>query len=325
MQLARSTTTIAIMSFCALWAPAHAEQKWDMPLAYPAANFHSVNAAAFGECIKSATAGDISIATHPGGSLYKGNDIKRAVQTGQTQIGERLLSSHENENALFGLDSVPFLANSYDASEKLWKAARPEFEKILDQQGLVLLYSVPWPPQGMYFKKEVSSSADLAGVKVRSYNNSTGRVAELVGMVPIQIEAAEITEALVTGVIDSLITSAVTGQDSKAWEQLSYFYTVNAWLPRNFVFANKDAWSALGAKTQAAITDCAATAESNGLRMSVEANEKALKDLAGHGMKVLAPTDKLAAELRKIGETMTTEWKSKAGEAGAAIIGSFAQ
>lgn len=320
--LAISTALAALLGYA---GPAAAAQKWDMPMAYPASNFQSVNAAAFGVCVKEATAGEIEIVTHPGGSLFKGNDIKRAVQTGQTPIGERLLSAHENENALFGLDSIPFLTNSYEDSDKLWKAGRAELDKVLDAQGLVLLYSVPWPPQGLYFKKEVNGAADMAGVKVRSYNNSTGRLSELSGMVPVQIEAAEITEALITGVIESLITSAVTGQDSKAWEQLDHFYKVNAWQPRNSVIVNKDAWLALDDKTRAAFTDCAAKAEANGIAMSKDANDKALKDLAQHGMKVVDPSDKLAAELRKFGTTMSDEWKAKAGDAGKAVLDTYAK
>ena len=228
MKLSRLACASVIMPLTCLAAPAAVAQKWDMPMAYPASNFHSVNAKAFGDCVRTGSNGEIDIVTHPGGSLFKGNDIKRAVQSGQTQIGERLLSAHENENPLYGLDSIPFIATSYDQSEKLWQAGKGEIAKALDAQGLVMLYSVPWPPQGIYFKKEVNSSADMKGVRVRSYNNSTGRIAELSGMVPVQIEAAEITQALITGVIESLITSAVTGQDSKAWEQLSHFYKVNA-------------------------------------------------------------------------------------------------
>jgi TRAP-type C4-dicarboxylate transport system substrate-binding protein len=313
----------AAVSLAIYAAPAGASQKWDMPMAYPAGNFHSVNAAAFGECVKTGTDGEIEIVTHPGGTLFKGNDIKRAVQSGQTPIGERLLSAHENENALFGLDSIPFIATSYEQSEKLWQAGRAEIAKALDAQGLIMLYSVPWPPQGFYFKKDVNSTADMKGVKVRSYNNSTGRISELSGMVPVQLEAAEITQGLITGVIESLITSAVTGQDSKAWEQLSHFYKVNAWQPRNFVIVNKDVWNGLNENTRKAITDCAATAEANGTKMSVEANDKALAALAEHGMKVLDPSEKLAGELRAIGQAMANDWKAKAAAAGQAVLDTY--
>jgi TRAP-type C4-dicarboxylate transport system substrate-binding protein len=310
--------TLSVMSSSAL-----AGEKWDMPMAYPATNFQSMNAQEFGQCVAAGTAGGIEIVTHPNGSLFKGNDIKRAVQTGQTQIGERLLSSHENENPIFGTDSIPFLATSYDDSVKLFKAARPQLEKVLGDQGLVLMYSVPWPPQGLYFKKDVNSLADMAGVKVRSYNTATARLAELTGMAPISIEAAEISQALSAGVIGSLITSAVTGQDSKVWEQLDHFYEVKAWMPRNTVIVNKAAWDKLSDKNRAVFTDCATKAEAAGLEKSKAANDAALAALNKNGMRVLQPSEKLAAEMSKIGETMTNEWIAKAGDAGKAVVDAF--
>ena len=211
---------------------AHAE-KWDMPMAYSATNFHSAVGAEFASCVTTGTGGALEIVTHPGGSLFKGNEIKRAVQTGQAPIGERLLSAHQNENALFGIDSIPFLATSFDDANMLWKAAKPEMSALLEAQNLHLLYSVPWPPQGLYFKKEVNSVADMAGVKFRSYNSATARLAELAGMVPVQIEAAEISQAFATGVAESMVSSGSTGYDRKVWESLTHFYAVDAWLPES--------------------------------------------------------------------------------------------
>ncbi len=303
--------------------PATAAETWDMPTAYPAMNFQTVNAQEFSKCVAAGTNGDINIFIHPNGALFKGNDIKRAVQTGQTQLGERLLSSHENENAVFGTDSIPFLATSYEDSIKLYAAARPELEKVLDEQGLKLLYSVPWPPQGLYFKKEVNKVADMAGVKVRSYNKATARLAELTGMAPISIEAAEISQAMSAGVIASLITSAVTGQDSKVWEQLNHFYEVKAWMPRNTVILNKGVWDGLSKEKQAVVLDCASKAEAAGLEKSKKSNDGALAALKSNGIKVLPPSAELATELSKIGDTMTQEWVAKAGNDGKSIISKF--
>ena len=300
-----------------------AGEKWDMPMAYPATNFQSINADEFAKCVATGTGGDINIVTHPNGSLFKGNDIKRAVQTGQAQIGERLLSSHENENAIYGTDSIPFLATSYDASVKLFTAARPELQKVLDGQGLKLLYSVPWPPQGLYFSKDVNKVEDMKGVRVRSYNKATARMAELTGMVPISIEAAEISQALSAGVIGSLITSAVTGQDSKVWENLNHFYEVKAWMPRNTVIVNKAVFEQLSDKNKAAILDCSSKAEASGLEKSKAANDGALATLSKNGMKVLSPSAELSASMSKIGETMTTEWIKNAGGAGKKVIDDF--
>jgi TRAP-type C4-dicarboxylate transport system substrate-binding protein len=303
-------------------APAWA-QKWDMPMAYPATNYHTQNGAAFGKCVADATGGKLNIVTHPNGSLFAGNDIKRAVQTGQAPIGERLISAHANENPLFGVDSIPFLATSFTESAKLWKAAEPKIAAALEKQNLVYLYAVPWPPQGFYFKKPVESVADMKGVKFRAYNAATARIAALAGMVPVQIEAAELSQALATGVAEGFISSGSTGVDAKVWESLKFFYDVQAWLPRNVVFANKAAFGALDAATQAAVRGCAAKAAEAGAKMAEELTAGYLKTLAANGMTVAAPSATLKAELGKIGATMTEEWLNAAGADGKAVIDAY--
>lgn len=302
---------------------AAAAERWDMPLAYPETNFHSENAKAFAACVKDGTKGAIEIVTHANGSLFKGNDIKRAVQTGQAPIGERLLSAHENENALFGFDAVPFLASSYEASEKLVKAAQPKLEALLDKQNLVLLYTVPWPPQGIYTKKPLASAADMKGVKFRSYNAATARMAELMGAVPVQIEAAELTQALATGVVESFISSGSTGYDSKVWEQLRYWYDTQAWLPRNSVIVNKAAWSGLKPEQQAAIRDCAAKAQAAGTAKSKELAGWYIEQLKAKGMVIEPASPALKADLAKVGEVMTKEWLAKAGADGQAVVDAY--
>jgi TRAP-type C4-dicarboxylate transport system substrate-binding protein len=302
---------------------ARAATTWDMPMAYPESNFHTETGKAFAACVKEGAKDALDIGVHSNGSLFKGNDIKRAVQTGQAPIGERLLSAHENENALFGFDAVPFVATSFAESDKLWKAVRPELEKLLASQNLVLLYAVPWPPQGLYTKKPIESAADMKCVKFRAYSAATARMAGLLGAVPVQIEAAELSQALATGVVDSFISSGSTGYDSKVWEQLGYFYDVAAWLPRNYVFANKQAWQSLDEATRKVVGDCGAKAEAAGTRKSQELAGWYVEQLAKHGMKVSKPSPELKADLDKIGQTMTAEWLKKAGPEGQEIVAAY--
>ncbi len=320
--MTKLATFLATSALAVAAAPSFAET-WDMPLAYPATNFHSETAASFAECVREGTAGEIDIQTHPNGSLFSGADIKRAVQTGQALIGERLLSAHANENPAFGFDSVPFLATSFDASVKLAEAAEPALSEVLDEQNLVYLYSVPWPPQGLYFKKEVNGVADMAGLKFRAYNAATARLAELAGMQPVQIEAAELSQALATGVAESFVSSGSTGYDEKVWEHLTNFYQVDAWLPRNTVFVNKDAWNGLTPEQQTAMRDCAAKASEEGLTKSKELTEFYLNGLRDGGMTVAPPGDQLRADLEMIGETMTDEWLAATGDQGKAIVDAF--
>ncbi len=316
-------TTLTVAATTALALPAVAAENWDMPLAYSASNYHSENAAGFAECVTEGTGGEISITTHPGGSLFGGADIKRAIQTGQVPIGERLLSAHANEDAVFSYDNVPFLATSFEDAEKLAEIARPTIEKVLAEQNLTLLYSVPWPPQGLYFKKEVNSVADMEGVKFRSYNSTTARLAELTGMLPVTIEAAEISQAFATGVAESMISSGATGYDRKVWESLTHFYEVNAWLPRNSVMVNSEVWAGVSDANKEIITGCADAAAAAGLEKAIGYTQFTMDGLADGGMTVGPAGDGLVEELKGVGETMAAEWLETAGEEGAAIIDAY--
>ncbi|MEI4485099.1 TRAP transporter substrate-binding protein [Frigidibacter sp. MR17.14] len=304
-------------------AGAAAAESWDMPVAYPADNYQTKNDVAFAEDVKTCSGGALEITVHPGGSLFKGDEIKRAVQMGEAQIGERLLSAHANENPLFAYDSIPFLASSFEASDKLRDAAAPVLGKLLESQGMTLLYSVPWPAQGLYFGKEVNSVADMAGVKFRAYNATTAKVAELTGMVPTQIEAAELKQALATGVVASMISSGATGVDEKVWEDLSHFYDVKAWLPRNTVFVNTEAFAALPAEVQDCVKSSAQTAQTRGTAEAASLAQGFVDTLGKNGMKIAEPSDTLKADLTAIGEKMTADWLAATGDDGKAIIDAY--
>ncbi len=303
-------------------APVSAET-WDMPMAYAAANYHSATGAEFARCVTTGTAGELEIKTHPGGSLFAGAEIKRAIQTGQVLIGERLLSGHQNENALFGFDSVPFLATSFEESEKLWEVAKEPLTELLDSQNLHLLYSVPWPAQGLYFDRAVESLADVKGLKFRSYNAASARMAELAGMLPVQIEAAEISQAFATGVAQGMVSSGSTGYDRKVWESLSHYYSVDAWMPRNYVLVNLDAWNDLDDATRNVMNACSDLAEYAGDWRSLQYNDFTVNELAKNGMQTGPAGEALAKELQEIGEVMTNEWLETAGDAGKKIVDAF--
>lgn len=318
--LTKLLTTGALIASAASPAPA---EKWDMPMAYSASNFHSVTGAAFAECVTEGTSGDIEIVTHLSGSLFPGAQIKRAVQTGQVQIGERLMSAHQNDNPLYGLDSIPFLASSFEASDTLWGVAKPTIEAALAEENLTLLYTVPWPPQGMFFATEVTSVAEMEGMKFRSFNNMTTRLAELTEMLPVTIEAAELSQALATGVANAMITSSATGYDQKVWESLDYYYTVDAWLPRNYVMVNSDTWDGVSEENKEVILSCAATAEEEGLQAAKDYTDFTIEGLREGGMTVEPGSDQLVSDLQEIGVTLTDEWLENAGEEGAAIVEAF--
>jgi len=311
----------AIMALAA--SPALAQTKWNLPAAYPPSNPHTENLTLFAKDVAAGTGDKLQITVHAAASLFKAPEIKRAVQTGQAQVGEVLISLHENEDPMFGLDVVPFVATSYPEALKLWKASKPAVEKKLAAQGLMLLFAVPWGPQGIYAKKDINTLEHMKGLKWRAYNVGTSRIAELVGAQAVTIQAAELPQALATGVVNAFMTSGSTGYDSKAWETMTHFYDTQAWIPKNLTFVNKAAFDGLDKPTQDAILKAAAVAETRGWKMAEEKAAWYLEQLKANKMQVLPPSPALKDGLKKIGDQLTADWTKRAGPDGEAVIAAY--
>jgi TRAP-type transport system periplasmic protein len=316
-------TLFAAIAALALATAAHAQVKWDLPTGYPTGSFQTENVQQFANDVDKATSGKLKITLHPNGSLFKANEIKRAVQTGQTQAAEFLLSGSANENPLYGADSVPFLATSYAEARRLHDASRPILEKLLASQGMKLLFSVPWPGQSLYSVKAIQTPEDLKGTKMRAYNPATNRIAQLLKAQPTTIQLAELGQALATGTVENFLTSSASGIENKLYEQTRFFYPVNAWLPRNATVVNLKAFEALDKPLQEALLKAAAGAESRGWAASEQKDREYVKELQARGMKVSPPSEAVGTELRRIGEVMTEEWLKTAGSEGRQIVDTY--
>lgn len=317
---AASLFAAAAISAGGLAGPAAAQTKWDMPTPYGEGNFHTKNILQFAQDVEKATGGQLKIQVHAAGSLIKHPEIKKSVRQGIAPIGEILASLAANDSPVFGLDSVPFLTGGYADARKLYAAQKPALDKRLAGEGLVLLYSVPWPPQGLYAKKEIKSVDDLAGLKFRTYNAATSRLSQLVKAVPTQIEAPDIPTAFATGRVEAMITSPSTGVDSKAWDFLTHYHDLQGWTPRNIVFANKDAFDKLTADQRKALTDAAQAAEDRGWAVSEKETVEKTKMLADNKIVVMQPTPALKKAMQEVGVTMAKEWEASAGAEGKAIL-----
>ncbi len=319
----KQLTVLAAAAAFAVAANAAAQTKWDMPTPYPDATFHTANIHQFAADVKAATGGALEIKVHSAGSLFKHKEIKGAIRSGQVPIGEFFMGLLANEHPVFGLDSLPFLATDYDAAAKLWKATKPTASTQFDKQGLQVLFSVPWPPQGLYAKKAINTASDMKGMKFRAYNANTTRMAELSGAAPTQIEVADLPQAFATGRVDAMITSPSTGVSNKAWDFLSHFHHIQAWIPKNVVVINKRALARLDAKTRQAVLDAAAKAEARGWKKSMAETDEKIAILKKNGVNIMKPSDALMTSLKDIGATMSGEWVKKAGAEGQALLKAY--
>jgi TRAP-type transport system periplasmic protein len=317
------TRVLAAAVALATSASVFAQAKWDMPTAYPATNFHTENVVQFASDVEKMTGGKLRIQVHANASLFKAPEIKRAVQGGQAQMGEILLVNFENEDPIFGLDGIPFLATSFKDSMKLYQTSKSLLEARLSRQGIKLLYTVPWPPQGIYTKRPISSVADMRNIKWRAYSPSTAKIAELIGAQPVTIQAAELSQALATGVVESYMSSGSTGFDTKTYEHIKNWYDTQAWLPKNAILVNQKAFDALDAATKDGLMKAAAAAETRGWKISEEKNDFYKKALAEKGMTIHKPSEKLTADMKQVGSIMLTDWLKKAGPDGQAVVNNF--
>lgn len=322
-RLALICLTAATLLLAGLTTSAEAATVWNMATPYPDATFHTQNDRWFANTIEKATDGKLVVHVHSNGSLVKHAQIKQAVQTGQVQMGEIFISILSNENPVFAVDSIPFLATTYDQARALWNAQRPVVEKLLAKQGLKLLYSVPWPPQGLYTEKPVKDLQDLQGIKLRANNAEESKLAKLIGATSTQVEVPDVPQAFSTGIVQAMITSPSTGVNTQAWDYVHYFYTLNAWIPKNMVFVSKQAFDSLPASEQQSVLKAAQRAQARGWKLSEKEAKNKTRTLKQHGVNVLQPSAELKSQLKKIGKTMTHNWLDDAGAQGQAIIQSY--
>jgi len=303
------TTTLAALTA----SFASAEVKWDMPTPYADGTHHTQNIRQFAEDVSEATDGEMNIVVHSGASLFKHQEIHRAVRTGQAPIGEIFMGLLGNDDPLYKVDNIPFLVTSFDGAKQLWDITRPEVEKSLEEQGLMLLYATPWPPQGFYTKEKITSINDFLGMKMRAYSASTSRMAELLGAIPTTVQTPEIPQAFSTGIVEAMATSPTTGVSSQAWDYTDFYLDARAWIPKNMVFVNARAFKRLPDEMQQAVLDAAEAAEDRGWDMAVSETEDKTAQLAEKGMTVYSPDQSLARALNGVGDDMAREWFEEMG------------
>jgi TRAP-type C4-dicarboxylate transport system substrate-binding protein len=313
--------TAILLGFTA--TTAFAADKWDLPTPYGDGTHQTQVARSFAEEVTAKSDGELTIKIHSGGSLIKHPEIHRAVKSRQVQIGEVFIGRLGNINPIYKLDNIPFLATDFDSAEKLYKASKATLNEELGKEGLMLLYTSPWPPQDLYSNKPINSLADLSGLKMRAYSPTTSRLADLMGTTPVNIPFSDVAQAFTTNAIDAMVTSPSTGVNSQSWDYISHFTTINAWIPKNMMFVNKKIFDRLDDATKKVILTAAANAEKKGWALGRKLAVEHTNILKQNGMVVTPPTKELDAELRKIGATMVDEWLAEAGDSGKDVVGAY--
>ncbi len=302
---------------------ASASTTWNMAAEQPDNNYMTIVAREFAQDAQKGTKGELDIKIHSNAVLFKRPEVKRAVQTGQVQLGDVVISILANEDPVFEVDTIPMLARSFPQAKKLWSVSRQSVEQKLLKQGVRVLYALPWPPQSLVTKQPVQSMDDLKSVRVRSYSATLSRMIELMGASPTIVSTGEIPQAFSTGVISALITSPITAADSQAWEYARHYYDIQAFIPKNFMLMNERAFQRLSPASQKAVLEAAARAEEKGWRMAEQLTDKHVSLLREKGMTVAMPPASVDSALTKIGATMVDEWVRKGGNEAQSLVDAY--
>lgn len=292
---------------------AHAQTRWQLATGYRAESFHTQNIVQFAQEVEQATAGALRIEVRPNNALFKLADIRQAVQDGKAEAGETIMTSMVGEIPIAGADAIPFVVHSYGDARRLWQLQRPLMETHLAARGLKALYAVPWPPQGLFTSTPVRSATDFKGMRMRTYNQSTQRIAQMLGATPVDVPMVEVNQALASRRMDNMITSAVTGVENRVWDQIGFYYGINAWFPKNIVFVNRRAFEALRPPEREAVVQAAERAEARGWALSEAVATESTQELQRRGMKVDRVPATFEAELKRLGEKFSREWVQSVG------------
>lgn len=323
-------TVPCLSALCALLVvlpvalPVHGSERWSMSVEQPAGNFISRVAVDFARNVRQATNGQLNIRVHPNSTLYPRLEVKAAVSRGDIQIGDVFMSALGNEDPIYELDSLPFLATDYEQARQLWAASRAAVERRLLADGVRLVYAVPWPAQSLLSNRPLRAVEDVRDLRFRSYNPTISRLAHLLHAQPTILNTEDVPQAFREGQVDIMLTSSATGMDLRAWDFVSHFYDVRAFIPKNIVIVNERVFQRLPEAQRHALMHAGERAERAGWELSWALTGYQTRMLARRGVTVVQDIDpRLRRELTDVGQQITEEWLARAGKEHAQIIETY--
>lgn len=302
--------------------PAQAS-KLKMASGYPDANYLTQTVREFIADAGERSGGTLEIDLHNNETLVKLPQMMRAVQANQVAMADIRLGNYGNQDPVYILDAIPFLAPDYDTALELWEASRSYLTESFAKRGMTALFAMWNPPQGFYTLKPVGSIKDLAGLKLRVYSTETRRMGDLLKTEPLIVQFGEIPQAFSTGMINAMFTSPQTGIDTQSWDFVRHLTMVGALFTKQIVAINTEVFERLPAAEQKALIEAGKAAEKAGFERMKALTDEQLRLIADKGIQVDQADEAFIAELEEVGRRMQEEWRTKATDAQRKVLDAY--
>jgi TRAP-type mannitol/chloroaromatic compound transport system substrate-binding protein len=281
----------------------------------------------FAAQVKEATDGNFEIQPFPAGEIVPMPEASDAVANGVVEIAHTASYYYWGKNPTFALGTaVPFGLNARGINAWYYEGGGIDLlNTFYATQGI---YSLPGgntgAQMGGWWRREIQSVADLAGVKMR-IGGMGGKVMEALGVVPQQIPGGDIYPSLERGTIDAAEWVGPYDDQKLGLNKVApFYYYPGFWEggPALNFFFNLAKWNELSAGYKAILFNAAAYANVNMLAKYDALNPPALRQLVAGGAQLrpfpqdvmeagLVASNALYAELSAQNESFKSIWANQ--------------
>ncbi|WP_081069470.1 TRAP transporter substrate-binding protein DctP [Burkholderia stagnalis] len=160
-----------------------------------------------------------------------------------------------SDERILGLSVRPYEVTTIAEAQEMATLAKPAYRSALGNHDLVLLAIIPWPPTGLWSRTQISSPDNFAGMRIRTYDQSSKRVMEALGAKVVSLPIREAFDQISRGNLDGVMSSG-DGAAGRAYaESLPNFTALQYAFPVSFLVARKDFLDRLTQHEQRAVVD----------------------------------------------------------------------
>ena len=274
--------------------------------------------------LKEDTDGDVAITVLPGGSVVGASDTIDAIQNGLLDGQYTAPSYFAGKDAALGVLGDTLAAYPDSATRDRWFTEGGGLElarALYAKYDLHLVCPIHWPSEQIPSKVEISSVADLDGIKMRAPGGLASDLLSRAGASLVTMGVGESVTAMETGVLDATdLANVALNVALGMHNQAKYSVLARHSMAVTEMSVSMDKWNALSAENQQKFVD-ACNAMSAELQTTLTEEDAAAQAKAKDelGVTFIAFEDDDASTFRAMTNEVWADWGAKSSDAQAIV------